>query len=261
MKISVITVTYNSEETLEDTIKSVSFQSYKNVEHIVMDGGSTDATLSILDANREKLSIVVSEPDDGIYDAYNKALTYASGDVIAILNSDDVFYNSDVLTKVASEFKNNACDIVFGDLVLVDEGNLSSVIRYWKSSKFILGSFKDGWHPPHPSFFVKNEVYQTCGNFDISLAVSADFELMLRLMEVCKCEAVYVPQVLTRMRVGGHSQNIMNIMRGGMSIMHAFEKNGMKIHPLLYFMKRYLAKLKQVFLNRDFEIEEINFYD
>ena len=260
MKISVITVTYNSEKTLEDTLKSVISQSYSNVEHVIMDGGSTDATLRILDSYRENLSIVVSEPDDGIYDAYNKALNYASGDIIAILNSDDVFYDNNVLDLVASEFASTASDIVYGDLALVHEDNLSSVVRFWKSTKFIIGSFKNGWHPPHPSFFVRRSVYQKHGHFDLSLPVSADFELMLRFMEVHKCVAVYVPQILTRMRVGGHSQSFWNILKGGSSILQSFKKNGIKVQPVLYFANRYFTKLKQVFFSKNTAIKEMDFH-
>lgn len=250
MKISVITVTYNSEKTLEDTLKSVISQNYMNVEHLIMDGGSTDATLLIAESYKEHLSMIVSESDEGIYDAYNKALSYASGEVVAILNSDDVFFDENVLEAVASEFERTGADIVYGDLVLVDEDNLSSVVRFWESSDFKTGSFKEGWHPPHPSFFVRRSVYQNYGNFDISLPVSADFELMLRFMEVHKCSAVYLPKTLARMRVGGHSQSIKNIVKGGRSIVLAFKKNEIRIQPISYFMRRYFSKFLQSFLRR-----------
>ena len=141
MKISVITVTYNSEKTLEDTIRSVISQKYDNVEHVIMDGGSSDSTLQILDSYSDNLSVVVSEPDEGIYDAYNKALKHVSGDIIAILNSDDVFYDNNVLNRVAAEFKRTGSELIYGDLALVHEDDLSSVMRFWKSSKFIPGKF------------------------------------------------------------------------------------------------------------------------
>ena len=258
MKISVITVTYNSEKTLEDTIRSVISQKYDNVEHVIMDGGSSDSTLQILDSYSDNLSVVISEPDEGIYDAYNKALKHVSGDIIAILNSDDVFYDNNVLNRVASEFERTGSELVYGDLALVHEDDLSTVMRFWKSSKFIPGSFKHGWHPPHPSFFVKRSVYQCYGNFDLNLPVSADFELMLRFMEVHKCVATYLPHVLTRMRVGGHSQNFRNILKGGRSILSSFKKHGINIHPLFYFAKRYLSKLMQVLFTKNTIIKEMN---
>ena len=245
-KISVITVTYNSSNTLEDTLKSVQSQNYNDVEHIIMDGGSSDETLKILDSYKDSLAVVVSEPDDGIYDAFNKALSLVSGDIVAILNSDDVFYDKKVLSLVADTFKQNDCDIVYGDSVMVRQNDLYSIVRFWKSSKFILGSFKDGWHPPHPSFFVRKSVYDSFGNFDTSIPVAADFELMLRFMEINKVKVEYIPSVLTRMRVGGHSQNIKNVIRGAKSIKQAFHKNKIKINTTRYFLSRYGSKVKEI---------------
>ena len=247
MKITVITVTYNSELTLEDTIKSVTAQNFKDFEYIIMDGGSSDETLNILNEYRDIFSLVVSESDKGIYDAFNKALTYASGDIVAILNSDDVFNDDNVLNLVANEFERTDCDIVYGDIVIVSKDNVSSIVRSWKSSKFIKGSFKAGWHPPHPSFFVKRAMYHNYGNFDISLHFSADFDLMLRFMEVHQSYSVYVPQVLTRMRIGGHSQSLINILKGGREILNSFEKNDIKVSPFLYLTKRYFLKFMQFF--------------
>jgi len=249
-KISVITVTYNSAETLEDTLKSVKSQDFNNIEHIIMDGGSSDETLKILDSYKKSLAVVVSEPDDGIYDAFNKALALASGDIVAILNSDDVFYDDKVLSLVGETFKKTECDIVYGDSVIVRQNDLYSIVRFWKSSKFILGSFKDGWHPPHPSFFVRKSVYDKFGNFDTSIPVAADFELMLRFMEINKVTAEYIPNVLTRMRVGGHSQNIINIISGAKSIKKAFNKNKIKINTARYFLNRYASKVKEIFRAR-----------
>ena len=249
-KISVITVTYNSAETLEDTLKSVKSQNFNDVEHIIMDGGSSDETLKILDSYKDCLAVVVSEPDDGIYDAFNKALTRVSGDIVAILNSDDVFYDDKVLALVGETFNKTGCDIVYGDSVMVRQDDLYSIVRFWKSSKFILGSFKDGWHPPHPSFFVRKSVYDSFGNFDTSIPVAADFELMLRFLEINKVKAEYIPRVLTRMRVGGHSQNIKNIISGAKSIKKAFHKYKIKINTARYFLIRYASKLEELFRAR-----------
>jgi len=249
-KISVITVTYNSANTLEDTLKSVQSQNYNNVEHIIMDGGSSDQTLKILGSYKDSLAVVVSELDYGIYDAFNKALARVSGDIVAILNSDDVFYDDKVLALVEETFNKTGCDIVYGDSVMVRQDDLYSIVRFWKSSKFILGSFKDGWHPPHPSFFVRKSVYDSFGNFDTSIPVAADFELMLRFMEVNKVKTEYIPIVLTRMRVGGHSQSIKNIISGAKSIKKAFYKHKIKINTARYFLNRYASKLIELFRAR-----------
>jgi len=252
-KISVITVTYNSAKTLEDTLKSVNSQDFNNIEHIIIDGGSSDNTLGILESYKDSLAVIVSEPDEGIYDAFNKGLALASGDVVAILNSDDIFYDDNVLSLVAEAFDSTGCDVVYGDAVLVRHDDLFSVVRFWKSSKFILGSFKDGWHPPHPSFFVRKAAYDSFGNFDTSISVSADFELMLRLMETNKVKVEYVNSVLARMRVGGHSQSIKNIIIGTQSIKKAFYKNKISINATLYFFNRYSSKVKDIFIAKFYQ--------
>lgn len=249
-KMSVITVTYNSAYTLEDTLKSVQSQDYNDIEHIIIDGGSSDGTLRILELYKDSLAVVVSESDEGIYDAFNKGLARASGDVVAVLNSDDVFYDDNVLSLVAEAFNNTGCGVVYGDAVMVRQDDLYSIVRFWKSSEFILGSFKDGWHPPHPSFFVRKAIYDSFGNFDTSISVSADFELMLRFMETNKVKAQYVSRVLTRMRVGGHSQSIKNILTGAQSIKKSFHKNKISINVTRYFFNRYLSKLKEIFISR-----------
>ena len=245
-KISIITVTYNSEETIEDTIKSVKSQSYEQIEHIIIDGVSSDNTLKIVNNYSESISLVVSEPDDGIYDAFNKGLKKATGDIIAILNSDDVLFDKEVLALVIKTFNQTGSDIVYGDAVMVKKDNLESIVRFWRSSNFIPGSFKDGWHPPHPSFFVKKSIYENFGYFDTSIDVSADFELMLRFMERYKVNSSYLRRTLSRMRVGGHSQNIMNIVKGAKSINKSFKKNKIKINIPYYFLIRYTSKIREI---------------
>lgn len=245
MKFSIITVSHNSEKTIKDTIVSVKEQSYKNFEHIFIDGGSTDKTLELINCYKNENSIVLSENDDGIYDAFNKGISLASGDLISILNSDDVFYDANVLRDVSDDFLKNKCDIVYGDLVCVAQKDLKKIKRYWKSSRYIPNSFKKGWHPPHPTFFVKKSVYDEYGNFDTSFEVSADFELMLRFIEIKKSSVSYLPKTLVKMRVGGNSQNIANIFIGGKNILNAFKINGIYVNPFMYFFKRYLKKIFQ----------------
>ena len=191
MKVSIVTVTYNSEQTLPDTIKSVFDQTYKNIEYIVIDGDSTDTTKEIVTKYGHAIKFI-SEPDDGIYDAYNKGINISTGDVIAILNSDDIFHNKYVISEVVEQFQLSGADIVYGDLYYVKENNLNDVTRYWKSSIFEKNSFAKGWHPPHPSFFAKKVVYEKFGDFDTNIRISADFEIMLRFLEKFNVPSSYL---------------------------------------------------------------------
>ncbi|MDP3587807.1 MAG: glycosyltransferase family 2 protein [Sulfuricurvum sp.] len=247
MKISIITITYNSEKTLDDTIKSVLSQTYNDIEYIIVDGKSKDTTIDIVKSYGDKISKVVTEKDNGIYDAMNKGLRLATGDVVGILNSDDVYFDEHVIEKVMHKFQKENVDSVYGDLYYVKPENVNEVVRYWKSSEFIKGSFAKGWHPPHPSFFVKREAYEKHGFFDLNMKVSADFELMLRFLEKFQISTVYLPKVIVRMRTGGESNSsIGNIIRGNRSILKAFEKNQIKINKLLYPFYRFVPKIIQM---------------
>src|SRR5947209_33443 len=168
LRISVITVCFNSANTIQDTLESVKDQTYSNIEHIIIDGASTDETLKIVQSFPH-VSKIISEKDEGIYDAMNKGIQHASGDIIGILNSDDVYASNDVLNLVADTFETNKTDTLYGDLQYVQPKNINRVLRQWKSGKFQLNKFKYGWMPPHPTFFVKKEVYHKAGFFDTSL--------------------------------------------------------------------------------------------
>lgn len=247
MKISIITITYNSQKTLDDTIKSVLSQKYNDIEYIIVDGNSKDSTIDIVKSYGDKISKFVSEKDNGIYDAMNKGLRLATGDVVGILNSDDVYFDEHVIEKVMHKFQKENVDSVYGDLYYVKPENLNEVVRYWKSSDFVKGSFAKGWHPPHPSFFVKREVYEKYGTFDLNMKVSADFELMLRFLEKFKISTLYLPEVIVRMRIGGESnRSIGNIIKGNRSILKAFEKNQVKVNKLLYPFYRFIPKIIQM---------------
>jgi len=213
MKVSVITVCFNAASTIRDTIESVLSQDYPHIEYIIIDGASTDDTVEIVSSYRERISRFISEPDKGIYDAMNKGIKLAEGDIVAILNADDFYVNSKVISKVVEAFKNSKADIVYGDIVIVDPKDTNKVIRYWKAGKYRPGSFKWGWHPPHPAFFVRREVYEEYGAFDLEFKVAADFELMARFMERYRLKSFYLPEVLVKMRSGGNStRNIWNIL-------------------------------------------------
>ena len=245
MKISIITTTYNSAVTVKDTLQSVNAQTYHNIEHIIVDGASKDNTLDIVREYGKRVAKVISEPDKGIYDAMNKGIREATGDIIGILNSDDVYASESVLANVMRLFDDENCDGVYGNLNFVRATNLNEVVRLWKSSPYKPTGFSKGWHPPHPTFFVRKEIYNNYGLFDISLDVSADFELMLRFIEKHKIDVCFLDEVLVKMRYGGESTgSIKKIIAGNKNIMKAFKKNDLDV-SYLYPFYRLLPKLKQ----------------
>ena len=244
--ISVITVVFNGAKTIEDTIESVKKQSYDNVEHIIIDGGSIDGTVEILRKHNKFIGKWISEKDEGIYDAMNKGIKLSSGDIIGILNSDDFFASENIIDKIADVFIKTSVDAVYGDLEYVDSKDTTKVIRYWKSSKFKVGSFKRGWHPPHPSLFIKKDIYNKYGNFDTNMKVSADFELMLRFFENHRISVHYLHEVIVKMRIGGESnRSIENRLTGTKSIMKAFQKNNISINKVEFLLRRWVPKIRQ----------------
>ena len=247
MKISIITVVRNNASTIKDTIDSVLKQTYSNVEYIVIDGSSTDGTIEIIQGYKKYIKKFISEKDKGVYDAMNKGINLATGDVIGLLNGDDVYFDETVLQNVANAFKKNESDCVYGDLYYVARNNLDEIVRYWKSSKFKKGSFARGWHPPHPTFFLKKEVYSKYGLYDIEMKVSADFDLMLRLLEKYNITSHYLPTILVRMRTGGMSnKTIKNIIISNKSILRSFDKYKIKINKFMYLIYRLLPKVMQM---------------
>ena len=205
MKISLITVCYNSEKTVEDTLKSVLQQNYENYEYIVIDGKSKDHTIDIVKKYEQKFDgrlKFISEPDKGIYDAMNKGIKLAKGDIIGILNSDDVLTNSSVFDKIVTAFKNNDVDGVYSNLVFLDE-TLQMPVRNFiahKQSKVL------GWHPPHPTLYLKKEVYESVGYFDLNYKIAADYDFMLRMLKN-NFKLYYIDDYLVKMRSGGVSTN------------------------------------------------------
>ena len=202
MKLTIITVSYNSENTISETFDCIRRQTFKNIEYIVVDGASNDSTSSIIEKNSDIISIAIIEKDNGIYDAMNKGIQCASGDIIGILNSDDVYFSHDTLHLIHDEFEKNQLDILYGNINYVSS-DLSRIIRKWRSTPFYKGSFKKGWHPPHPAFFVKKEVYDNCGLYDTDLKIAADFDFMLRSMETTDYKIGFTDNVITKMRIGG----------------------------------------------------------
>lgn len=243
LKISIITATYNSGKTLRDTIESILSQTYGDFEHLIIDGGSKDDTLEIIKEYEPKYNgrlRWISEPDRGLYDAMNKGIRMASGDVVGILNSDDFYADSKVLEDIAGAFTQNV-DVVFGNLYFVEQFDTNKVVRIWRSSPY--QSFKRGWHPAHPTFYANIKCFQKYGGFDTEFKVSADFELMLRFLEKEKVQSKYIDRYFVKMRVGGESTgSIKNIVKGNKNIVKAFKKNGINISPL-YPLYRCLPKL------------------
>ena len=249
MKISLITVTYNSSKTLLDTLQSVLNQTYFEIEYIIVDGASKDSTVSMIRECEPKFQgrmRWISEPDKGLYDAMNKGFRMATGEVIGIINSDDLLAEPTAIEKVIKCFEEHPdTDAVYADLYYVSQTDTSKIVRHWISGK--QRSFKYGWHPAHPTFYVKKAVYEKYGLFDLEFRLAADFELMLRLIEKHHIKLVYLKEPLVRMRLGGAtSKNLTNIRKGNIECINAFKKNDLSVSWLYPFF-RLLPKLKQYF--------------
>ncbi len=247
-RISVVTVSFNSVGTIAEALDSVASQTEAEVEHIVVDGASTDGTAEVLESRRSRLSKLVIEPDRGLYDAMNKGMAVATGDIIGYLNSDDVYADSDVLRKVARAFNDGNIDACYGDLVYVQKDDMSQVVRYWRSRTYSPGLVERGWMPAHPTFFVRRSILQKLGGFDIRYRYQSDYELMVRLFLKERISAVYIPEVLVRMRTGGHTnRSIRNIVKGNLEAYHACRENGIKVSPL-FILQKMVSRLPQFFL-------------
>lgn len=247
MKISIITTSYNSAHTLRDTMESVLRQTYTDYEYIVVDGASKDGTVDIIreyEPRFEGRMRWVSEPDRGIYDAMNKGVAMATGDVVGLLNSDDFYASDDILATIASEFsKSGNLDAIYGDVHYVDETDTTKVVRYYSSRKFTRKRMLMGYMPAHPSFYVRRECYEKYGSFDTSYRVAADFENLLRLIYVNKIHTRYVAKDFVAMRMGGASSSgFSSYLRIAADHFSAFKKNGLRPKYILYFL-RYAKKL------------------
>jgi glycosyltransferase involved in cell wall biosynthesis len=248
-KISLITVAFDRQETITDTIMSVKAQTYTNFEYIIIDGASTDNTLAIIKQYSDVISSYVSEPDKGIYDAMNKGIAKANGDIIGFINADDILANPDVLQAVADTFVQNDIDACYADLEYVEQFNLNKVKRYWHSSIFKRGSFSKGWSPPHPTFYVKKSIYQQFGTFSLNYKLGNDIELMLRFLERYKIKSLYVPNLWVKMRMGGVSnQSISNIIQQNIEIIKAAKDNGLSFNIFKFVFFKLTSRFAQYFL-------------
>ena len=243
MKISIITVCYNSAATLEETIKSVLSQSYPNIEYIIVDGASTDATPEILNRYADKISRIISEPDKGIYDAMNKGLHVAQGDVIGILNSDDLYHDPKVLENVVKAFQSDIDGLCTN--VEIFDPTPDKVIRFYSCTKWRPWMFRIGHQPPHPGFFARKAAYAKVGDFDTTYMLAADFDFLLRFIFKHKLKMKYVPRVSVSMRSGGASQkSFYNIRKANLEDHHSLKKNGYFSLPIFIWLK-YLIKIFQ----------------
>ncbi len=250
MKVSIITATYNSKATVKDTLDSVKMQTFKNIEHIIIDGGSKDETLEIV-KDSGHVGPIISERDKGIYDAMNKGITIATGDIIGILNSDDFYSNDKVIELIADTFANSNCDAVYGDLVYVEPTNKAKILRKWIAGGYRRNMFLKGWMPPHPTFFVTREVYEKFGNFNLRFKSSADYELLLRFMFINNIKVKYIPGVLVHMRAGGYSnRSFYNRLAAHKEDYLAWKVNGISPNWYTLIMKP-VRKIKQFIITNN----------
>jgi glycosyltransferase involved in cell wall biosynthesis len=236
MKVSIITVCFNSEKTIRDTIESVLSQDYPLIEYIIIDALSQDKTMNIVSEYNSKIATVISEPDQGIYDAMNKGIKLATGNVIGILNSDDLFENPSVITEVVNCFKSEPnASLVFGDVVFVEPSNTQNITRFYSAEKFRSWKLRFGWMPPHPATFFKRAAYEQVGLYSIDYKISADYELFVRMLMVHKLSYTRINKVLVRMRAGGISTaGIKSSLLLNTEIVKACKKNG--VYTNLFFV-------------------------
>ncbi|MBW4890096.1 glycosyltransferase [Mucilaginibacter sp. HMF5004] len=248
MKISVVTVVYNNAATIKDAITSVLAQDYANVEYIVIDGGSTDGTIDIIKSFGDKINIFVSEKDKGLYDAMNKGIKLATGDVVGTLNSDDFFYDSRVLTNIAKAFVNESIDAVIGDIVFIKDGDENKVLRKYSSAKWQPSRFAWGYMPAHPSFFAKKYLFTSFGYYKTDYRIASDYELLIRFLFMNKINWKYIPLITTKMRPGGAStQGIKSILILNKEIARACRDNGIYSNYLMIYSKYIFKPFEFIF--------------
>lgn len=249
MKVSIITVCYNSEATIRDTIESVLAQDHQNLEYIVIDGQSTDKTVEILQSYGDRITHFISEADRGMYDGLNKGIQLASGEVVGMINADDFYIDNKVVSDVVSCLEKERADTLYADLYYVDSIDTNQIKRYWQSGEYKQRAFLKGWMPPHPTFFIRKRFYEKYGGFRLELKSAADYELMLRMLHKHQLSVAYLKRVIVKMRIGGMSNaSLKNRLRANREDRKAWELNDLKpgaftflykpLRKLIQFVKR-----------------------
>ena len=249
-KISIITAVFNGEKNIAQTIESVLGQTYPNIEYIVIDGGSKDQTVEIVNRYRDRIQHFVSERDQGIYDALNKGVALATGEIVGILHSDDLYSSAEVIASVVKRFIETHADGVYSDLVYVKDHTDEEVriIRYWESCEFNSALLADGWMPPHPTLYLKKSIYEKTGKFNLSFPIAADYDFILRVFKTPGLKFAYLPNVTVHMQVGGASnRNLKKILQKSSQDFEILKQNGFQ--PTMTLIKKNVSKLKQ-FISR-----------
>lgn len=246
MKVSIITATYNSSETIIDTVKSLEQQSYPDIEYIIVDGASKDNTLEVVRQNCTRVSTIISEPDKGIYDALNKGIQAATGDVIGFLHSDDLFAYPDAVADMIATLEKNQSQAAYADLAYVSKEDTDKMVRLWTSGDYQRNKMLSGWMPPHPTFYMKRELYLSLGHFDLGFKIAADYDSLLRYLWSNNVSMSYLPKVLIKMRVGGASnRSLSNIYKKTCEDIQALKNNNV-FWPKAVFIKNF-SKIPQFF--------------
>ena len=246
VKASIITVVYNGAATITDTIQSVLRQDYENIEYIVIDGNSTDRTVDIVRSYGSAISRFVSEEDRGIYHAMNKGIRLATGEIVAVLNSDDVYVSSSVVRDMVETMEAEGTDAAYGDKVYVRPSNVHRIVRYWKPGPYRKGAFNFGWMPPHQTFFCRTSLFEKYGYYNLDYTLGADFELLLRFIEKYRIRISYIPKIMVCMRTGGQAGVIGGILKSNRETMNVFRDNGLPSPPpLMLCARKLIYKLSQ----------------
>jgi len=244
MKLSIVTAVFNRADTIADALASRQAQSYGPVEHLIQDGGSTDGTLDLIRARETEATQLVSEPDSGIYDAINKGISRASGDVVGLMHSDDLFAHDRVLERIADIFQDRDIDGVYGDLDYVSAANTNKVIRHWRSGPYTRDLLRRGWMPPHPTLYLRRAVFQKWGLYDPDFRIAADYDAMLRFLWKGHAQLAYLPEVLVKMRVGGASnRSLKHVLQKSREDYRALRRNGVGGAGVLF--AKNVSKLRQ----------------
>ncbi len=250
MRVSIITPTYNSSQTLGDTLASVQKQTYGNIEHVFIDNLSTDETVQMIKKYQDSTTNLVklhSQSDLGIYDATNNGVKIATGDIVAVLNSDDFYISPNLIQEVVDTFEKTNCDVCYGDIVIVDRNDTNKIKRKWKSGQFSKKNIFRGWCPPHPAFFYKRDLHNKYGYYSTNFSIASDYDFMIRLIKSDDTKMKYIPKVFTIMRHKGHSsKSFSQRIKGWQELRQSWKNNYGKV-PAFFITKRVLLKIRQIF--------------